>query len=186
MTHRRRLRFNRGIRVAGRPASLASFGRWPYGCGGGPRTAPPVTDRLRSPPYPTAAPASTAARPSALRQMRRSPGRCHSHRAGAPRIIRVGPSSVKGTRRSFPTASQKRSSGPTLERWSLYRPRGPDGEGQARGQARSTRGEPPQLERKPEARRGGAVSSSGQNCEGDGQAVIVINLPVRWINHRSR
>jgi hypothetical protein len=39
-----------------------------------------------------------------------------AHRAGTPRIVRVGPSSVKGTRRSFLTASQKRSSGPTLER----------------------------------------------------------------------
>ena len=37
--------------------------------------------------------------------------------AGTPRIVRVGSSSVKGTRRSFLTASQKRSSGPTLERW---------------------------------------------------------------------
>ena len=33
-----------------------------------------------------------------------------------PRIVRAGPSSVKGTRRSFLTASQKRSSGPALER----------------------------------------------------------------------
>ena len=40
----------------------------------------------------------------------------HSHGAGTPRIVRVGPSSVKGTRRAFLTASQKRSSGPTLER----------------------------------------------------------------------
>ena len=40
----------------------------------------------------------------------------HSHRAGTLRIVRVGPSSVKGTRRSFLTAPQKRSSGPTLER----------------------------------------------------------------------
>src|SRR5262245_41293677 len=45
-----------------------------------------------------------------------SPGECHSDQAGTPRIVRVGPSSVKGTRRSFLTASQKRSSGPTLER----------------------------------------------------------------------
>ena len=48
----------------------------------------------------------------------------------------LGPSSVKGTRRSFLTASQKRSSGPTLERRNLCQPSGPDGEGQARGQAR--------------------------------------------------
>jgi hypothetical protein len=41
----------------------------------------------------------------------------HRHRAGTPRIVRAGPSSVKGTRRSFLTALQKRSSGPALERW---------------------------------------------------------------------
>ena len=40
-------------------------------------------------------------------------------RAGTPRIVRAGPSSVKGTRRSFLTASQKRSSGPTLGRLRL-------------------------------------------------------------------
>jgi hypothetical protein len=56
------------------------------------------------------------------------------------RIVQVGPSSVKGTPRSFLTASQKGSSGPTLERRSLCRPSGPDGEGQARGQARNARG----------------------------------------------
>ena len=62
--------------------------------------------------------------------------------AGTPRIVRGGgPSSVKGTRRSFLTAPQKRSSVPTLERRSLCRPYGPDGEGQAGGQARQARGE---------------------------------------------
>lgn len=80
------------------------------------RTAPQVTGRLRSPPYPAAAPASTTARPSASRRVRQSPGKCHSPRAGTPRIVRTGSSSVKGTRRSFLTTPQKRSSGPTLER----------------------------------------------------------------------
>jgi hypothetical protein len=70
---------------------------------------------LWSPPYPAAAPASTTARPSASRRVRQSPGECHSPRAGTPRIVRTGPSSVKGTRRSFLTAPQKRSSGPTLD-----------------------------------------------------------------------
>jgi hypothetical protein len=83
-------------------------------------------------------------KPSRSRQVRRSPYEDHSHRAGTPRIIQVGPSSIKGTRRSFLTASQKGSSGPALERRSLCRPSGPDGGGQARGQARSARGEPPQ------------------------------------------
>ena len=50
------------------------------------------------------------------------------------------------TPRSFLTASQKGSSGPALERGSLCRPSGPDGEGRARGQARSARGEPPHPE----------------------------------------
>jgi hypothetical protein len=51
------------------------------------------------------------------RRMCRSPGeRVRGTGAGTPRIVRVGPSSVKGTRRSFLTASQKRSSGPALER----------------------------------------------------------------------
>ena len=93
----------------------ASFGRKPYGAATAAHRGP-VTGRLRSPPYPAAAPASTMARPSRSRQVRQSPGRCHSRRAGTPRIVRVGPSSVKGTRRSFLTASQKRSSGPALER----------------------------------------------------------------------
>jgi len=66
-----------------------------------PRTAAPVTGRLRSPPYPAAAPASTTARPSPSRRVRQSPGERHSKRGGTPRIIRAGPSSVKGTRRSF-------------------------------------------------------------------------------------
>jgi len=39
-----------------------------------------VAGRLRFPPYPAAAPASTTARPSTSRRLRRSPGGCHSHR----------------------------------------------------------------------------------------------------------
>jgi hypothetical protein len=83
-------------------------------------------------------------RPSRSRRVRRSPcersqppGRNAAHCPGRP-------SSVKGNPRSFLSASQKGSSGPALERRSLCRPSGPDGEGQARGQARSARGEPPQ------------------------------------------
>jgi hypothetical protein len=43
---------------------------------------------------------------------------------------------------SAKTAPQKASSGPTLGARSLCRPGGPDGVGQARGQARNARGEP--------------------------------------------
>jgi hypothetical protein len=38
-----------------------------------PRTAAPVTGRLRSPPYPAAAPASTTTRPTTTRQVHRKP-----------------------------------------------------------------------------------------------------------------
>jgi len=44
--------------------------------------------------------------------------------ATVPRIIRVGPSTRKGTRRSFPTAPQKASSGPTLARGATADPAG--------------------------------------------------------------
>ena len=84
--------------------------------------------------------------PVASRQVCRSPGeRSQLTGDGTPRIVRAGPSSVKGTRRSFLTAPQKRSPGPTLERRSLCQPSGPDGEGQAGGQARNARGEPQRL-----------------------------------------
>ena len=62
------------------------------------------------------------------------------------RIVQIGPSTRKGTRRSFLTASQNRSAesifGTHACARSLCRPGGPDGKGQARGQARSARGEP--------------------------------------------
>ena len=77
--------------------------------------------------------------PVVSRQVRQSPDERSQRRTGTPRIVRSGPSSVKGTPRSFLTASQKRSWGPTLERRSLCQPSGPDSEGQAKGQARSAR-----------------------------------------------
>jgi hypothetical protein len=94
-----------------------------------PRMAPPVTGRLQSAPYPAAAPASTTTRLSASRQVRLSPRECHSGRTGTPRIVRVGPSTRKGTRRSFlirsaQTAPQKASSGPTLARGASADPAG--------------------------------------------------------------
>jgi hypothetical protein len=42
--------FNRGVSPCGAGRFAASFGREPCGRGGGPRTASPVTGRLRSPP----------------------------------------------------------------------------------------------------------------------------------------
>ena len=134
----------RGSRRCGAAAFAAPFGRKPYGATSCRARLP----RHRPQPVPAVTPRCRATRAGPGRHARaecadrRAKG--HSHRAGTPRIVQVGPSSVKGTRRSFLTASQKGSSGPTLERRSLCRPSGPDGEGQARGQARNARGEPPQ------------------------------------------
>jgi hypothetical protein len=131
----------------GRAASRALTG------GNPPGAAPPPGS---AGPHSQAVPAATQPRCTAARENR--PGRrprarstgCrakgHMNRAGTPRIVRDGPSSVKGTRRSFLTAEQKGSPGPTLERRSLCRPSGPDGAGQAGGQARQARGEPPHVD----------------------------------------
>ena len=117
-------------------AFAAPFGRKPYGAAScrarlsrhRPQPVPAVTSRC----------GATRAGPGRHGRAecadRRAKG--DSHRDGTPRIVQVGPSSVKGTRRSFLIASQKGSSGTALERRSLCRPSGPDGEGQARGQAR--------------------------------------------------
>ena len=138
MTRRKRPRFNRGLAVARRPASLASFGRRPYRRGGGPRTAPPVTGRLRSPPYPAAAPASTTTKPSASRWIRQSPEECHRHGSGTPRIVRVSSSSLNGA--SHPRCARTRLRR-AVDPGDLCQPSGPDGEGQAEGQAPRARGE---------------------------------------------
>ena len=81
-----------------------------------PRTPPQHTPRRNAPWVMRSA--SWPGRSSRARCANRQ-AKGHRHRAGTPRIVRVGPSSVKGTRRSFQTASQKRSSGPALERRSL-------------------------------------------------------------------
>ena len=126
----------RGSRRCGAAAFAAPFGRKPYGATSCRARLP----RHRPQPVPAVTPRCRATRAGPGRHARaecadrRAKG--HSHRDGTPRIVQVGPSSVKGTRRSFLTASQKGSSGPTLERRSLCRPSGPDGKGQARGQAR--------------------------------------------------
>ena len=103
-----------------------------------PRTASPVTGRLRSPPYPAAAPASTTAKPSPSRRspdvakMSRRRGRNAAHCPGRPlRPQRCFAFRCAGTR-------LRRA----IDPGDLCRPSGPDGKGQARGQARQPRGEP--------------------------------------------
>ncbi len=62
---------------------------------------------------------------------------------GRPRIIRAGPSSVKGTRRLFLKPLRRNDlQDPPLSAGDLCQPSGPDGEGQAEGQARCAHGEP--------------------------------------------
>ena len=133
----------RGSRRCWAAAFAAPFGRKPYGATSCHARRP----RHRPQPVPAVTPRCRATRAGPGRHARAEcadhRAKDHSHRDGTPRIVQVGPSSVKGTPRSFLTASQKGSSGPTPERWSLCRPSGPDGEGQARGQARTARGEPP-------------------------------------------
>ena len=98
MTRRRRPGFTQGLAVAGRQLSPRPLGGGPPGASAAAHGTP--GDRpLRSPPYPAAAPASTTTRPTPSRRMRRKPRECHSQRAGTPRIVRAGPSSVKGTLR---------------------------------------------------------------------------------------
>ncbi len=63
MTRRRRPGSPGGLAVAGRQLFAASFGRKSYGAAAAAHGTP-VTGRLRSPPYPAAAPASTTARAS--------------------------------------------------------------------------------------------------------------------------
>ena len=90
-----------------------------------PRPAAPVTGRMRYPPYrPGAAPGGQDQAVS-LARAAPSPGRSRSRsRGGTPRIVRAAPSTRKGTRRSFLTAAQKGSSGPTLARGASGDPAG--------------------------------------------------------------
>jgi len=102
---RRQPGFTRGSRRCGAAAVAASFGRKPYGAAAAAHGTP-VTGRLRSPPYPAAAPASTTARPSNWRQCACRREKRHQHRAGTPRIVEVGASAspVGLTARARPEA----------------------------------------------------------------------------------
>ena len=105
-----------------------------------PRTAAPVTDRLRSPPYPAAAPQhhdqAVNVAPSAPGAVKRSQrqGRYAAHCPGlAPPASTVLRIPLRGTR-------LRRAVDPG----DLCQPSEPGGKGQAKGQARNARAEPPQ------------------------------------------
>jgi hypothetical protein len=58
--------------------------------------------------------------------------------SGTPRIVRAGPSSVNGASHPASGTRLRRAVDPG----DLCQPSGPDGKGQAKGQARYARGEP--------------------------------------------
>jgi hypothetical protein len=72
VTRRKRPGYTRGSHRCGAAAFAASFGRKPYGAAAAAHGTP-VPGRLRFPPYPAAAPASTTARPSVSHRVRRKP-----------------------------------------------------------------------------------------------------------------
>jgi hypothetical protein len=101
---------------------------------------------------PETAPADSEVRPDPRPDPTPTPPGNQGSRAEAlstsslPRIVRAGPSSVKGTRRSFLKPLRRNDlQDPPLSAGDLCQPSGPDGEGQARGQARNARGEPQRL-----------------------------------------
>jgi len=89
-----------------------------------PRPVAPVTGRMRRPPYLPGA--ATVREDQAVRHAPAAalPRERHSGGGGTPRIVRAAPSTRKGTRRSFQTAPQKGSSGPTLARGASSDPAG--------------------------------------------------------------
>ena len=123
MTRRKRPGSDRGQRRWRAAAFVAPYRAEAHGRAELPRPAAPVTGRVRYPPYrPMPRPAART-RPSGTRELRdRRKG--HQHEDGTPRIVRAAPSTRKGTRRSFLTAPQKGSSGPTLARGASSDPAG--------------------------------------------------------------
>ena len=141
MTRRRRPGFTRGSRRCGAAAFAASFGRKPYGAA-------------------TAAHGSPGDRPPAVPAVSRCRARQHHGQAdslapecaGAVKMSqRPGPErrALSGLAPPASTVLRIPLRGTRLRRavdpGDLCQPSGPDGEGQARGQARTARGEPLQF-----------------------------------------
>ncbi len=87
------------------------------------RPASPVTGRVQCPPYRPVPRRAARTRPSG-RASYAIAGKVTRTGDGTPRIVRAAPSTCKGTRRSFLTAPQKGSSGPTLARGASSDPAG--------------------------------------------------------------
>jgi hypothetical protein len=135
VTRRKRPGFNRVSPLQG-GSFAASFGRKSYGAATASRGTP-VTGRLRSPPYPAAAP-------------RQHPGQavniCAECASSQENVSHRGCRALSGLAPPASTVLRIPLRGTRLRRavdpGDLCQPSGPDGEGQATGQARNARGEP--------------------------------------------
>ena len=148
VTRRRGPGVHPGSRRCGAAVFAASFGRKPYGAAtaarGGPGDRPPAVpavSRCRARQHHGQTVTLVPDAPIAMR--------CHRNRAGAmPRIVRAGPSSLTVLRIPLRGTRLRRAVDPG----DLCQPSGPYGEGQARGQARLARSEPPQIDTAPASR----------------------------------
>ena len=138
MTRRRRPGFTLGSRRCGAAAFAASFGRKPYGAAAAAHGTPgdrppavPAVSRCRARQHHDQAVTLAPDAPIAVKMSQR-PGRNAAHCPGsAPPASRA------------PASRYAERLGRTLDPGDLCQPSGPDGEGQARGQARKARDEPP-------------------------------------------
>jgi len=129
VTRRKRPGFTQGSRRCRAAAFAASFGRKPYGAAVAAHSIPgdrppavPAVSRCRARQHHDQAITRTPSAPIAVK-MSQPPSRNAAHCPGRP---------------------LQRQGHPPLSAGDLCRPSGPDGEGQARGQARNARGEPSQ------------------------------------------
>ncbi len=138
MIRRRRLGFTRGPRRCGAAAFAASFGRKPYGAAAAAHGIPgdrppavPAVSRCRACQHHDQADAHAPGAPEAVKMSQGAGPERRALSGLAPPASTVLRIPLRGTR-------LRRAVDPG----DLYQPSGPDGEGQARGQARSARGEP--------------------------------------------
>jgi len=137
---RRRPGFAPGVPPLRGGSFAASFGREPYGAAAAAHGTPgdrppadPAVSRCRARQHHGQAVTLAPSTPAA--------GKMSQWRGGTPRIVRAGPSSLM-VLRIPPRGTRLRRA---VDPGDLCQPSGPDGEGQARGQARNARGETSQF-----------------------------------------
>ncbi len=152
----------------------ASFGRKPYGAATAAHGTP-VTGRLRSPPYPAAAPASTTT--SGQSRTRCADRREDVTATGPERRALSGLASPASTMLRIPLRGTRLRR--AVDPGDLCQPSGPDGEGQARGEARKARGEPPKINNKGDTKGGQAAENFG--CLGS-DILLLRRTPVNVVD----